>query len=183
MWSNLVSNPRRGRQLLGLFVLVLGVGALAAPSLGKIGQRGVTILDLESMRTSTKAAELIARLGSGGVDDARMATYLDFPLLVLYGVALSAACIVVAARAADRGSARLAAAGRSIAWLALIAAACDAVEDVAILVVLGGNVDQPWPAIASVFAAVKFGLLAVVIVYLVAGLALTLRRRVPREAA
>ena len=173
MWSNLVSHPRRGRQLLGLFILVLGVGALSLPSLGLMATRGVSIIDLESMRTSAKAMEVLAYLGPDGVDDARMSVYLDFPMLVLYAAALSAACIVIAARAADRGRERMAAAGKTIAWLAPAAAACDALENIAILVVLGDHTGQPWPVILFTFVCVKFTLLAVVIVYLVIGLVRT----------
>ena len=177
MWSNLMSHPRRGRQLLGLVLVLLGVGSLALPSYGRMDERGVSILDVEFMRTSDKAAELIARLGPSGVDATQMAIYLDFAYLVLYAVVFSAACAVLAARAADRGLASLAAAGRAIAWLAPVAAALDAVENVALLQVFGGSVDQPWPGIAFGFAMVKFLLLAVVILYLVVGLAITLRRR------
>src|SRR5690349_17632367 len=111
MWSKLVSHPRRGRQLLGLFILVLGVGALTLPSLGLIAMRGVGIADLESMRTTAKAMEVLAYLGPDGVEDARITIYLDFPMLVLYAAALSAACIVIAARATDRGLGRLTGAG------------------------------------------------------------------------
>ncbi|MGI9085734.1 MAG: hypothetical protein ACR2FE_10675 [Aeromicrobium sp.] len=177
MWANLVDNPRRGRLVVGLFLLMFGVGALALPSLGRMSIRGVEILDVEFMRTSAKAAEQVARLGPEGVDAARISLYLDFPFLVLYAVALSAACIVVAARAADRGRTSLAAIGQRVAWLAPVAAACDALENIAILQVLADRVDQPWPAIAFGFAAVKFVLLAVVGGYLVVGLFLTLRRR------
>ena len=182
MWSNLVSHPHRGRQLLGLFILVLGVGALSLPSLGMMAVRGVSIIDLESMRTSAKAMEVLASLGPDGVDDARMAVYLDFPMLVLYAAALSAACIVIAARAADRGHERLAAAGKTIAWLAPAAAASDALENLAILVVLGGHTDQPWPVILFTFVCVKFTMLAVVIVYLVVGFVRTFGPR-PTETA
>ena len=115
MWSNLVSNPRRGLRLLGLYLVVVGVGALALPSLGRMDMRGVSILDLELMRTSANAVEHVARLGPTGVDAAKMSIYLDFPLLILYAVALSASCAVLAARAADRGRSTLASAGRTIA--------------------------------------------------------------------
>ena len=134
------------------------------------------------MRTSENAAEQVARLGPAGVDAAQMAHYLDFPLLVLYGIALSAACAVMAARAADRGKAGLASFGRKAVWLGPIAAALDAIEDVAILLVLDGRTEQPWPAIAYVSAAVKFLLLAVVIGYLVVGV-LRLGRKVPVDEA
>ena len=72
--------------------------------------------------------------------------------------------------------------GGLVAWAAPLAAALDAVENVALS---GGarrsTVDQPWPGIAFGFASVKFALLAVVIVYLVVGLLLTLDRGVSSE--
>jgi len=174
MWSNLVSNPRRGRQVIGLFILMFGVGALGLPAMGQMGTR-VSIIDLQFMRTSANAVEKVALLGPSGVDAAQMAHYLDFPYLVAYALALSAACVVLGARAADRGRARIAAIGSRVAWLAVIAAALDAVEDVAILLVLDGRTEQPWPAIAFGCSVLKFAMLAVVIVYLVAGLVITRR--------
>lgn len=181
MWSNLVSNPRRGLRLLGLFLLVLGVGALALPSFGRMDLRDVSILDLELMRTSANAVGYVSRLGPDGVDAAKTSIYLDFPFLVLYALALSASCAVLAARAAERGRSTLASAGRAIAWAAPVAAALDAIENVALLQVLSDRVDQPWPGIAFVFASVKFALLAVVVVYLVVGLVRT-AERVPTSA-
>ena len=182
MWSNLVSNPRRGRQVIGLFILMFGVGALGLPAMGQMGTN-VSILDLQFMRTSANAVEKVALLGPSGVDAAQMSHYLDLLYLVTYALALSAACVVLAARAADRGHARLAAIGPRVAWLAVIAAGLDAVEDVAILLVLDGRTEQPWPAIAFGCSVVKFALLAVVIVYLVVGLMVTLRREAPAETS
>jgi hypothetical protein len=182
MWSTLVSNPRRGLRLLGLYLVVVGVGALALPSLGRIDMRGVSILDLELMRTSANAVEHVARLGPAGIDAAKMSIYLDFPFLILYALALSASCAVLAARAADRGRSTLASAGRTIAWAAPVAAALDAVENVALLQVLSDRVDQPWPGIAFGFASVKFVLLAVVVLYLAVGLVRT-AERVPTSSA
>ena len=176
MWSNFVSNPRRGLRLLGLYLVVVGVGALALPALGRMDMRGVSILDLELMRTSANAVEHVARLGPTGIDAAKMSIYLDFPFLILYAVALSASCAVLAARAADRGRSTLASAGRTIAWAAPVAAALDAVENVALLQVLSDRVDQPWPGIAFGFATVKFVLLGVVVLYLAVGLVRTAER-------
>ena len=176
MWSTLVSNPRRGTQVLGLFILSVGVGALALPSLGRMDGRGVSIFDLELMRTSAEATEVVSRLGPDGVDAAQMAIYLDFPYLVAYALFLSAACVVLAARAADRGASTLASAGRTIAWLAPAAAALDAVENIALLQVLSGGVDQPWPGLAFGFASAKFVLLAVVVVYLVVAIVVLFKR-------
>lgn len=162
---------------------MFGVGALSLPAMGQMGTQ-VSIIDLQLMRTSANAVEKIALLGSSGVDAAQMAHYVDFAYLVTYALAFSAACVVLAARAADRGKARLAAIGRRVAWLAVIAAALDAVEDVALLLVLDGRTEQPWPAIAFGCSAVKFALLAVVFVYLiVAVLATRGRSETPTEPA
>ena len=159
MWSKLPSNPRRERFVVGLFLLMLGTGALALPALGLMSMRGVSIFDLEFMRTSADASEQVARLGPDGVVSAKVAVYVDFPLLVLYAMTLSAACVVVAARSMALGSFRLAAIANRVAWLAPIAAACDAVENAAILRVLSGHVDQPWPGMAFGFATVKLSLI------------------------
>ena len=172
MWSKLPSNPRRDRFVVGLFLLLFGMGALALPSLGLMSMRGVSIFDLEFMRTSAEASEQVARLGPDGAVSAKLSVYVDFPFLVLYAMALSASCVVVAARSLDRGSFQLGAIANRVAWLALFAAACDAVENVAILRVLAGHVNQPWPGIAFGFAIVKFVILAVVVIFLLAGVAL-----------
>jgi hypothetical protein len=65
-------------------------------------------------------------------------------------------------------------------WAAPVAAALDAVENVALLQVLDGQTGQPWPGIAYAFASVKFALLALVVIYLIAGLVLV-RRHQPLE--
>jgi hypothetical protein len=181
MWSNLEKHPHRVRVVVGLVILQFGVAALAAPSAGRMAERGVGVLQMQFMRTSERAAEYLALLGPQGIDAAQLGLYLDFAYLVLYALAVSAACIVVAARAAELGRTGLAAMGRRIAWFAPIAAGCDAVEGVALLVVLGGNVDQPWPALVFGFAAVKWALVAVAIAYVIVALVLVLRRREETE--
>ena len=182
MWSKLPSNPRRERFVVGLFILMLGTGALALPALGLMSMRGVSIFDLEFMRTSAEASVQVAQLGPDGVVSAKVAVYVDFAFLVLYAMTLSAACVVVAARSMDRGSFRLAAMAHRLAWLAPIAAACDALENVAILRVLSGHVDQPWPGFAFGFAIVKFVMLAVVVIFLLVGMVLA-REQVNVQAA
>ena len=172
--TRLASSPRRGLVVLALFVLTLGVGALALPALDDMGDVG--IIEFELARTSEKASEHYGELGESGRDAARESLYLDFPYLVLYGLFYAAACVVVAARAAERGMAKLARWGRPLAIAALAAAACDAVENVALLRVLDGHTDQPWPGIAFTFATAKFVLAGAAVLYAVIGFLLTLRR-------
>jgi hypothetical protein len=70
---------------------------------------------------------------------------------------------------------RLARWGRPTALAALAGAACDAVENAALLRVLDGHTDQPWPGIAFTFASVKFALLTAALLYAVVGFLMTLR--------
>ena len=172
--SAIAKSPRRGLIVLGLLVLTLAAGALVLPSLDDMGNVG--IVEFELARTSDQASEYYGELGESGRDAARDSLYLDYPFLILYGLLYAAACLVVAARAAERGMSRLARWGRPLAWGGLAAAACDAIENVALLRVLDGHTDQPWPGIAFTFATVKFVLSTAAILYAVVGFLLTLRR-------
>jgi hypothetical protein len=169
----IAKSPRRGLIVLGLLLLSLGVGALALPSIDDMGDVG--IIEFELARTSDQASQYYGELGEGGRDAAEDSLYLDYPYLILYGLFYAMACLVVAARAEERGMERWARAGGPLAWGALAAAACDAAENLALLRVLDGHTDQPWPGLAFMFASAKFLLLAAATLYVVVGFVLTLR--------
>jgi len=171
--SAVAKSPHRGLIVLGLLLLTLGVGALALPSLDDMGDVG--IIEFELARTSEQASEYYGELGEEGRDAAEDSLYLDYPYLILYGLFYAAACMVVAARAAERGMTRLASWGRPLMWASAAAAACDAAENLALLRVLDGHTDQPWPGLAFTFAAVKFLLLTAATLYIVVGFFLTWR--------
>ena len=91
---------------------------------------------------------------------------------------------MVAARAAERGMAGLARWGRPVAIAGLTAAACDAIENAALLKVLDGHTDQPWPGIAFIFASVEVrAARRGVLLYVVVGFLLTLRASAGGTAA
>jgi hypothetical protein len=171
----LAGSSRRGLIVLGLFVASLAVGALALPSIDEMSDRGVGIIEFELARSSSTAAEHYADLGEEGRDAARESLYLDYPYLILYGLFLAAACTVVAARAGERGMPGLERLGGALAIGALVGAACDAVENVALLLVLDGHTDQPWPATAFTFALIKFVLTGAAALYAIVGFLLTWR--------
>lgn len=170
MWSAWAERPARGRELLGWLAVSLGVGALQVPALDRMAAYGVGIIDFEFVGTTAQAARFTSMLGSDGLAAAREQLIIDFAYLVTYAIALSGACVLLAARASRRGSARVARVGSWFARAAVAAAACDAVENVALLGVTHGHVNQPWPAVATTFASVKFGLLALVAGFLLVGL-------------
>ena len=174
--SWLANSPRRGLIVLALFVASLVFLLLMRAPVDEMSDRGVGVIEFEVARTAEKASEYYALLGDDGRDEARKQLYLDFPYLVLYGLFYAAACLVVAARAAERGMPRLARWGVPFAIAGLAAAGCDAVENLSLLRVLDGHTDQPWPGIAFTFATAKFALIAGAVLYAVIGLVLTLRR-------
>jgi hypothetical protein len=180
--SALANSRRRGLVVLGLFVASLAVGALALPSLHDMSDHGVGIVRFELTRTAAKAAHYYGELGDSGRDAARTSLYLDFPYLVLYGLFFFAACTVVAARAAERGMASLGRMGQVLAVAGLVAAGCDAIENLALLRILAGHTDQPWPGIAFGFASAKFALSFAAALYVIVGFLLTLRTSARRTA-
>ena len=96
---------------------------------------------------------------------------LDYLFLVLYSTTLALACRRVAERFAARGSA-LAEVGRALAWGQWIAAACDGIENFALIRMLLDGAHTPWPAVAWWFAATKFALLGLGLAYLLNGMTL-----------
>ena len=171
----IADSPRRGLIVGGLLVASFVFLLLMRGPVDEMSDRGVGVIEFEVARTAEKASEYYALLGDDGRQEARKQLYLDFPYLVLYGLFYAAACLVVAARAEERGMPRLARWGWPFALAGLIAAACDAVENVALLRVLDGHTDQPWPGIAFTFASAKFLLIAGAVLYAVVGFVLTLK--------
>ena len=173
--SALAKSPRRGLIAAALLVASFVFLLLMRGPVDEMGDRGVGVIEFELARTSEQASEYYGQLGEDGRDEARAQLYLDYPYLILYGLFYAAACFIVAARAAERGMARLARWGRPFAVAGLVAAACDAVENAALLRILDGHTDQPWPGIAFSFASAKFLLIAGAVLYAVIGFVLTLR--------
>ena len=81
----------------------------------------------------------------------------DYAYLVAYGLFLSGACVAVADRAHRAGRRRLAALGPPLAWGALAAAACDAVENAALLLILDRFYRFKPPALFALYVALYSG--------------------------
>lgn len=94
---------------------------------------------------------------------------IDYLYLLVYGVTVGLACLWVAARAPGVATARV---GDAWAWAALAAAACDAVENIALFQLLLGSFWPVWPVVAAGFAGLKLLLLGACILYVVFGYSL-----------
>jgi hypothetical protein len=160
---------RRALWILGIATVVL-FAILAAIDRQMTDTGGPGIVGFELARTSGRAAEILGQWGASGQDAARASLWLDFLYLTTYGAFLWLAVRALRDRLAWRGIDGFARLGDYVAPLPLVGAACDALEDVFLLLALGGHGGGSAPAIATAFASVKFVCLGIVVLYLLAGL-------------
>lgn len=139
---------------------------------------GPGIVDFELAGDGTDATRMLDEWGEDGRDAARLSLWLDFPFLLAYGAFWALAIRAIGDAARRRGWDRFAHAGARLWPVPIAAAAFDALEDVALLVVLDRSGGDTAPLLAAVFATVKFVLLGVTLAFV----ALFLARRLPRTA-
>jgi hypothetical protein len=163
------------RLLIGLAAGMLVFGAAQLPELVTLQNRGAGIVAFELARTSGRAHQITSEWGSRGRSAAGLSLIFDYGFLIFYGLLLAATCTAVAKRAQAQTRVSLARLGRLLAIAALVAALADAFENAALLFVSSGHTSQPFPGIAFGFAALKFTLLAPVLVYALLGWPLTRR--------
>lgn len=163
--------------ILGLATLVLFAVEIAYDGqMQDAGHHG--IIAFEVAYSSGKAHEILVAWGAKGHDAAVASLWFDFLYLIAYGLFLWLATRALGDALRNRGLTRLAAPAAVISVLALVCAASDALEDVFLLLQLGGRALSAGPVLAGGFATLKFACLAVVVVYLLAGLlALAFARR------
>ncbi len=170
---------RRWLWILGLAMLaLLAVEAIYDGRMQDAGRHGIVAFEVAF--TSGKAHEILVAWGAKGHDAAVASLWFVFLYLIAYGLFLWLAVRAVGDGLRARGRERLAAPAGAISLLPLIGAACDGVEDVSLLLQLGGHAQSLGPPLAGTFATVKFACLAVAIVYLLAGLVVLAASR--REA-
>jgi len=66
-------------------------------------------------------------------------------------------------------------------WGVFLAALFDAIENIALLNLLSGNLNQVWSSMAYYFAVLKFSILAIVMVYILINLGVLLIRKFRNE--
>jgi hypothetical protein len=120
------------------------------------------IVQFEFAGTSAMAHEIISEWGEDGIALASISIYLDFIFLVLYGSSFFLACRIASDFSKNR---QLIHAGLILSWASWFAALCDAVENIAMLSTLA-EISQTTLSISWYFAAVKFGVLAILLVFI-----------------
>lgn len=167
------------RRRTGLIVSGMAFVALlllSAPAEEQMRETGPGIVPFELAGSQERADEILAEWGDAGQDAAREQLLIDFAFLIAYGTFLTLAVAAVRDRLGRRGWPRLTAVGAVVVPFGAVAAAFDAVENACLLAVLGES-GSAFPTLAAIFAAIKFAFLAAAIVYLLGGIALSLRAR------
>ncbi|MFA5923665.1 MAG: hypothetical protein WC856_20630 [Methylococcaceae bacterium] len=129
------------------------------------------VLEIETPWSPERAVEIREALGKEGIEIARQQTLADFFFLILYPLAISLSCALVAGSLHDKAGAI----GMTVAWGVLLAGPFDAVENLSILRQLAGYTASPWPQLSTVCAAVKFTLTAGGLGFIGLGLVLKLK--------
>lgn len=137
---------------------------------------GPGMVPFELTGGADRADEILAEWGEEGQDAARESLWIDFGFLLAYGAFLTLALAATRDLARERNWKRLTAVGALIVSFGALAAAFDALENICLLLTLD-DAGAAFPLLATIFATCKFVLLAVAIVYLLAGLAMRLRER------
>jgi len=140
---------------------------------------GHGIVPFELAGSQDRADEILEEWGEDGRDAARESLWIDFGFLIAYGAFLTLALLWARDFSAGRAWRRLAATGGVVVFFGAAGAACDAVEDVFLLLTLDGA-GAAAPLLATIFASAKFAFLAVAIAYLLAVLALATGRAIQR---
>lgn len=136
---------------------------------------GPGMIPFELTGGQDRAGEILAEWGEEGRDAARESLWIDFGFLLAYGAFLTLALAATRDLAGRRGRRRMAAVGAAIVSFGALGAGFDALENICLLLTLDGA-GAAFPLLATIFASVKFLLLAIAIAYLLAGLALRLGR-------
>jgi hypothetical protein len=132
------------------------------------------IVSFELAGDRARAIRILDAWGEQGRRAATLSLRLDFVYLASYAPGLALLCAAAAERAFARP--RLAALGAWLAWGQLAAGVLDALENLALLHVLGGASGDVWPAFAAACAWPKFALVGACFAYLLGFATLDLLR-------
>jgi hypothetical protein len=167
------------------WLIVLGTATVVLTIVGVLIERpmehagGPSILAFEFAATKAAVSQILAEWGAVGRHAARVGLIVDYAYMVSYGGFFLLAGLATRDLAIRQGWRRLVAAGRVVPFFAAAAACFDAVENVFLLIALGGNGGNTAPLIATVCSSIKWVLITLAIIYTVCG-AVGWFRRVPQ---
>jgi hypothetical protein len=134
------------------------------------------IVSFELARDTAQAQAILDSWDQTAQLHAAFSLGLDFLFIPLYAITLTLTCLWAARFGRERRRfpswlVMIGLLGIPLAWAQSVAAGLDIIENLALARMLFGAVTTSWPQIASMCAVVKFGLVAVGIVYSLLALA------------
>lgn len=153
---------RRARVFIPLLIATLVITFLFR----FIGPSQPTIVDFELAGSVEKAQAIIDAWNPTDCIRAGFSLGFDYLYMPVYSTTIALACIMVASVLKKNVWQTI---GILLAWGLWIAALFDATENLALLTELLGNNVAPWPQIAQICATIKFGLIMLGLLYVVAG--------------
>lgn len=170
------------------FWLLLVVTLVIMTLLNLVGEPLITgsapygIVSYELAGSPSRAEAVLTSWDPGVRAHAAFSLGFDYLFLLAYSTTIALACLwaagVLKARAWP-----LAALGAPLAWGQWLAALLDALENLALTVVLFTAPASPWPEVARWSAILKFSLVFAGMVYAFLGLAVSLIQRLSPEAS
>jgi hypothetical protein len=158
--------------LLILTVLLLFItNAVGAPLTTTSAPYGIVSFELAF--TPARAEQIITSWSQAAQLRASFIQGLDFLFPLVYSAALGLGCLLSASVLSTRGK-LFASLGGILAWGLILAAACDYIENVALITELFGRVQSPYPEVAGVCAVIKFTIILLAILYICYGLVIRL---------
>ena len=148
-----------------------------SPAEDRMQETGPGMVPFELNGGQHHADEILAEWGEEGQDAAREQLWIDFGFMAAYGTFLTLALGAVRDIARRQGWQRLTAIGGVVAWSGALGAGFDALENICLLLTLGGA-GAAFPLMATIFAICKFTLVTIAILYIAIGLT----RRLGSEA-
>ena len=153
----------QGKRLC-VFLVLLALFLVITIGFRFIGPAEPNIVDFELAGTTARATEII---NAWDIQDRARAGFslgFDFLYMPVYSTLIALACVWAAGIIASR---QWRATGLLLACGLWAAALLDAVENVALTVLLLGTIADPYPQIAQVCATLKFGLILLGLVFAV----------------
>ncbi len=131
------------------------------------------IVSFELAGSIEKVGQILKEWGPEGKAYATLSLGLDYLFLIVYALFISLSCVRIARHFKLKFS-FLAACGFILGWAQFLAALLDAIENFALINLAFDSRRESWPIIARWCAIVKFGIVAVGLVYILTGTLLIL---------
>ena len=167
---NALPSAKRARVFVPLLIATLVITFLFR----FIGPAQPTIVDFELAGSVENAQTIIDAWTETDHIRAGFSLGFDYLYMPVYSTTIALAC-VMAAGVLHSKSWRIV--GLLLAWGLWIAAIFDAIENLALFTILLGNNVAPYPQIAQICAALKFGLIVLGLLYVLVGAVAKLVRR------